>query len=373
MKTYKQNIYRSSLLLLFLLCSIVTLPTQVHADNPVYTSQTKPVITEGSNEEAFVSVQVTGTTPNACMLTPVPRLFRFSPDSQSDVGAGFGISRAFRISYADGGWFLYDIATGENVGGFSGVAKLPLRILDDSVAQGTHKSVTTMYRDDLVRSHYDCSKPTPSEPVYSGEYAFTTIVTTILDNESVPPQPSTKQKSVTQPATTQVTTAPPTSLASEAFMQGKSQEVQLREAQSASFTVQGSDELHTATITRLTGDQATFVIASEPFEVTLKPGQTGEYDVTDDPINDIQLQILRIQDGIATIAFKRIHSQAGSNPKATSDKKPITVNSTINSHSPARCIAFGSVAIIIAAAVGWAFRRKLLHHSKKPSSKKKIR
>jgi len=78
------------------------------------------------------------------------------------------------------------------------------------------------------------------------------------------------------------------------------------------FQLQGTD--HTATVKQIGDGFVVFAIASTPFDVTVKVGQTVMVDVNKDGHNDISIKLKGITDGLADVTFKQLLSPVAVSP-----------------------------------------------------------
>lgn len=63
---------------------------------------------------------------------------------------------------------------------------------------------------------------------------------------------------------------------------------------------------HSATITQITDDYVTFVLASKPKNGKLKIGETGRYDVNEDGIMDVEISVIGVAGKYAGMTFKQL-------------------------------------------------------------------
>lgn len=91
------------------------------------------------------------------------------------------------------------------------------------------------------------------------------------------------------------------------FKTATGKQMNLKIGQVVFFTV--NNEEHTATITGLTDQTVTLVLASTPQTVTLMLAEAAQYDVTNDGKKDIEISINSITNEFATITFKSLAEQ----------------------------------------------------------------
>lgn len=90
------------------------------------------------------------------------------------------------------------------------------------------------------------------------------------------------------------------------FTNGEGKKVQLKVGQVVFFKVDGQE--HSATVKEIGIDYVILTLRSTPFDVRINLGQTGTFDVNEDNVNDIQITLSSIHDGIADLTFRDITS-----------------------------------------------------------------
>lgn len=87
--------------------------------------------------------------------------------------------------------------------------------------------------------------------------------------------------------------------------------LQLRTGMIVYFDVNPTElaERHSITIDQVTDRYVVLTIASTPMRVTLYLGQTEEYDVTNDGVNDIEIHLDSIAEGVANLGFRQLSAE----------------------------------------------------------------
>ncbi len=124
------------------------------------------------------------------------------------------------------------------------------------------------------------------------------------------------------------------------FAASTGKKLELGTGQVVYFTV--NDNEHTATITEISDEYVTFVLASTPKTARLKVGETGRYDVDDDGDEDVEVTVLGVDNGIANLTFKRLYNDTFT-PAVT----------TKQATKPSRLVAVAALVLTLGAIVGW--------------------
>lgn len=99
---------------------------------------------------------------------------------------------------------------------------------------------------------------------------------------------------------------------------GEGKTLELSVGQVVYFIVDGEE--HSATIKEIGDDFVILILASTPQEITLYVGETGQYDVTEDAVDDIQLTLKSVANDKATITFKQLRAPSQSTATAPETK-----------------------------------------------------
>lgn len=105
---------------------------------------------------------------------------------------------------------------------------------------------------------------------------------------------------------------------SEYFLDsGKQLDLQANQIISFDITVGQTTERHSATIKEVGPDYAVITLASTPFDVKLFIGDTRQFDVNADSKNDIQITLVSVNSGKATLIFKNLGTASPSIAKTS--------------------------------------------------------
>lgn len=88
------------------------------------------------------------------------------------------------------------------------------------------------------------------------------------------------------------------------YLYGAGKQLNLTVGQVIYFNV-GDDE-HSATVKEIGADYVILTLRSTPFDIRLNIGQTGQYDVTEDNVDDIKITLNAISNGVVTLTFAQV-------------------------------------------------------------------
>lgn len=106
------------------------------------------------------------------------------------------------------------------------------------------------------------------------------------------------------------------------YLNGAGRRLALPVGQVVRFRVEvgSSPESHSVTVKTIGSDYVVLTIASTPFDTTLYIGNINQYDITGDGVNDIEITLHSISNGVANLTFRRLSSSLPSS-QATSDSE----------------------------------------------------
>ncbi len=139
------------------------------------------------------------------------------------------------------------------------------------------------------------------------------------------------------------------------YLQNTGKSLDLKVGDVIFFMVEGEE--HSATIKEIGSDFVIVTLASHPFDVKIMLGQTGQYDVTEDSMNDIQITVASISGENARLTFKQLVAETPRTPQPTSSAGiPSTTKN--ESHMVWYWIIIGAVLLSGLVVVGVVRRKK---------------
>jgi hypothetical protein len=129
-----------------------------------------------------------------------------------------------------------------------------------------------------------------------------------------------------------------------AFMTGSDYKLDVTPGQVMKFNV--LQDAHTMTIDAVDGENVTFTLRSTPQKHTLRVGETGNYDVNSDNVNDLSVTVNRILGGVAELSITKLAAVDTTAETKTVQTEDTKAKPVIN-YSLIAWIAGGVVALLI--------------------------